>query len=717
VSAGGDSGPGEREIAYRLFATEFDDADFSYSESDEERAPNYVVTPTGARLNRLFAVGVLTEVESVSEDVLRGRVVDPTGAFVTYAGQYQPDAMAFLDRADPPAFVAMTGKARTYQPDDSDRVFTSVRPESLNEVDADTRDRWVVTAAEATLERVAYCKAALASAHRGEDLRVALLEAGASDSLAAGLPLAIDRYGTSEAYLAALARVARDALEVVAGERESVRALETAPDERGETAPSFGPLPDVEPLPAADAVAATGSGASGDEDATTAADATAPDEGVASADPPAGPTETETTAADTHADADSGLATTDDTGEATTATSDSGSVSDEVSAAPSTGSTDDIGAGVDAEPDSMPDPGPDRESDPVTGESDLAGTTSTDSSASDRTDATSGDAETTGVEAPVGTDTDTDTDTDAHAGGDPVGDEGGLGDFDDGGLDDLGSGTESGSGSASASASGDEGGLGDFDDGGLGDATTADGSDAGPGPSSGPDGGETGVGEADATAGDAPATDERYELDPDEREELVEEYGAEFETGTEVDDPGEADIDVPDADELAAEAEAQTQGDSSTGGASTGPDAGSGAGGDLGGPDRPDAGEQASSTTGPGDAGTGDGQSGGDAGATTETETETETDAGVDEAAPTDVTDGSDGEGGADVDLSDVDLTEVAVEAMSELDDGDGAAKEAVVASVVDEYGADPDAVEDAIQEALMNGQCYEPTDDRLKAI
>jgi len=54
--------PGNREVAHRLFAAEFNDATYSYSESDEERAPNYVVTPTGARVNRLFAIGVLPEV-------------------------------------------------------------------------------------------------------------------------------------------------------------------------------------------------------------------------------------------------------------------------------------------------------------------------------------------------------------------------------------------------------------------------------------------------------------------------------------------------------------------------------------------------------------------------------------------------------------------------------------------------------------------------------
>ena len=106
-------GAGRREVAYRLFAAEFEDADYSYSESDEERAPNYVVTPTGARLNRVFVIGVLTEVEEAGEDILRARIVDQTGAFVVYAGQYQPEAQAFFERADLPAFVAVTGKARS----------------------------------------------------------------------------------------------------------------------------------------------------------------------------------------------------------------------------------------------------------------------------------------------------------------------------------------------------------------------------------------------------------------------------------------------------------------------------------------------------------------------------------------------------------------------------------------------------------------------------
>jgi len=238
-----DDGPGTREVAHRVFAAEFDDASLSYSESDEERAPNYVVTPTGARVNRLFVAGVLTEVERVNDDTSRGRVVDPSGAFVTYAGQYQPDEQAFLSRTEPPAFIALTGKARTFEPEDGDRVFTSVRPERLSEVDAATRDRWVVSAAEATLDRLAVVERALESSLRGDDLRDALAAGGVPAALAAGIPLAFDHYGTGSAYVEAVRQLAVDALELVAGERDDIRALSIEPDAAG--AVEIGPLPET----------------------------------------------------------------------------------------------------------------------------------------------------------------------------------------------------------------------------------------------------------------------------------------------------------------------------------------------------------------------------------------------------------------------------------------------------------------------------------------
>jgi len=145
-----------REVARRVFAAEFNDATHTFKESDDERAPAYQLLPTGGKANRVFFAGTLTEKEDIGEDneYWRGRIVDPTGTFFVYAGQYQPEAASALRELEPPAYVAVVGKPRTYETDDGS-VNVSVRPESITVVDAATRDRWVVETAERSVDRVA----------------------------------------------------------------------------------------------------------------------------------------------------------------------------------------------------------------------------------------------------------------------------------------------------------------------------------------------------------------------------------------------------------------------------------------------------------------------------------------------------------------------------------------------------------------------------------
>jgi len=164
-----------REVARRVFAREFNDASYTFKESDDERAPVYVLLPTGERANRVFLVGTLTETEDVGEDseYWQGRVVDPNGdTFFMYAGQYQPDAASMLRELEPPAYVAVVGKPRTYETDDGE-VNVSVRPESISRVDEATRDRWVVETAERTLDRIQASEDAEEAAEMDEYVQMA----------------------------------------------------------------------------------------------------------------------------------------------------------------------------------------------------------------------------------------------------------------------------------------------------------------------------------------------------------------------------------------------------------------------------------------------------------------------------------------------------------------------------------------------------------------
>lgn len=144
-----------REVAKRVFAQEFNDATYTFTESDEERAPNYVLLPTGAKANRVFVVGTVTETQDVGSDseYWQARVVDPSGTFFAYAGRYQPEAANVLRSLEPPAYVAIVGKARTYETDDGDSNV-SIQPETITEVNGDIRDHWVIETAERTVERL-----------------------------------------------------------------------------------------------------------------------------------------------------------------------------------------------------------------------------------------------------------------------------------------------------------------------------------------------------------------------------------------------------------------------------------------------------------------------------------------------------------------------------------------------------------------------------------
>lgn len=145
----------QREVAKRAFAREFNAATVTFAESDDEFAPQYALLPTGERMNRVFVVGTLTEVEDIGDEgeYWRGRVIDPTGTFFVYAGQYQPEAMGALKQTEPPAHVAVVGKPRTFETDEGD-VNVSLRPEHVVTVGPTERQQWIVETAGRTLDRI-----------------------------------------------------------------------------------------------------------------------------------------------------------------------------------------------------------------------------------------------------------------------------------------------------------------------------------------------------------------------------------------------------------------------------------------------------------------------------------------------------------------------------------------------------------------------------------
>jgi hypothetical protein len=185
----------QRELAWRVFAGEYNDSRHEFS-TGEERAPSFVITPTGAKVNRLFLVGVLTSTENVGKegDVWRARISDPTGVFTVYAGQYQPQAAQALAEIKAPAVVAVVGKSRTYTPDGG-AVYASVRPEFVRVVTKEERDHWILTTAKSLADRLEALREAAAMEKPSVDELVAL---GYTREISEGVIMGLERYGKLE---------------------------------------------------------------------------------------------------------------------------------------------------------------------------------------------------------------------------------------------------------------------------------------------------------------------------------------------------------------------------------------------------------------------------------------------------------------------------------------------------------------------------------------
>ncbi len=228
----------DREVAWRIFAHEFNRSSLHISEGDE-RAPNYIITPTGVKCNRLFIVGVVTEVENIGKDnnLWRARIADPTGVFTMYAGQYQPEAAIFFSELNIPAYVAVVGKARKFEPEDGN-IYTSVRPEEINDADEKLRDRWILDTADRTLLRIRFIEDALNSGLHGNELKEYLLNKGAIGVLADGAVKAIEHYKDLDKTIAELKNAVIHAVQTIASEMETKENdAENEPQEISKPAP------------------------------------------------------------------------------------------------------------------------------------------------------------------------------------------------------------------------------------------------------------------------------------------------------------------------------------------------------------------------------------------------------------------------------------------------------------------------------------------------
>jgi RPA family protein len=158
------------------------------------REPNYALTPLGAKVNRVFIVGTVTEKQNIGTDsraFYRLRLTDPTGVFFVTVGEYQPEALEFVEKLELPAFIAVIGKVKSYEPDGGG-LYLSIRPENIYPADQLMRDKFLLSAIKSLRSRMgALMETRKMTAPSMEQLKAL----GFSNNVSDGILRSIKRYG------------------------------------------------------------------------------------------------------------------------------------------------------------------------------------------------------------------------------------------------------------------------------------------------------------------------------------------------------------------------------------------------------------------------------------------------------------------------------------------------------------------------------------------
>ncbi|HUJ78402.1 MAG TPA: hypothetical protein VLX64_05270 [Thermoplasmata archaeon] len=134
-----------REVAWRVSARELESS-LEEEKGSGDRPVGHVLSPFGARMNRVLIAGTLSPPEPLGREepptFWRSRFSDPTGSVAVTAGGFQPRAMAQLRAVSAPRPSIVVGKVHLYR--GRDGVATvSVRAEAIRGV-AETEERAAV---------------------------------------------------------------------------------------------------------------------------------------------------------------------------------------------------------------------------------------------------------------------------------------------------------------------------------------------------------------------------------------------------------------------------------------------------------------------------------------------------------------------------------------------------------------------------------------------
>jgi len=130
---------------------------------DREYSPTYLISEIGSKLSRVLIGGVLDQIEnrgSEEDPFYTARVIDPNGDYYyLQAGQYNPEGAVALSKLEIGVPVLCVGKVRARTPEDSERTYVSVQPESIRAVPMDEVNHWAIKTCDTLIRRIKANKA------------------------------------------------------------------------------------------------------------------------------------------------------------------------------------------------------------------------------------------------------------------------------------------------------------------------------------------------------------------------------------------------------------------------------------------------------------------------------------------------------------------------------------------------------------------------------
>ena len=134
--------------ACRVFFAEFLHSDLFI----EEAGVTALITPTGARCQRLYAVGAIESVETRGK-VVRIELNDTTASLPIFAPQNRYPAESAMERAEAERYLAVLGVVTARAGADGSKRAV-ILAETLGFVEDHARAAWVLTTALRTMERI-----------------------------------------------------------------------------------------------------------------------------------------------------------------------------------------------------------------------------------------------------------------------------------------------------------------------------------------------------------------------------------------------------------------------------------------------------------------------------------------------------------------------------------------------------------------------------------